>query len=127
MENVNRSLINQVLSLQADNSNNDRWLEMTLMALQNYRTFFDSLVDRLPARVDVKQSYSEILREMFSDDIINCGRIVIAMAFAIYLQQRYDVDLKSETIDMIEERLSRRNVTSGTPSENRSITNCSIN
>ena len=57
MENVNRSLINQVLSLQTNNSNAEKWLELTLTALQNYRTFFDSLIGRLPVQVDIKQSY----------------------------------------------------------------------
>ena len=127
MENVNRSLINQVLSLQANNSITEKWLELTLTALQNYRTLFDSLIDRLPVRFDVKQCYATILREIFMDNVINCGRIVIAMAFAVYLQQRYDVDLKVETANTLEDRLSRLNTNNGPRCENRLITNCSIN
>ena len=127
MENVSRSLINQVLSLQANNSIAEKWLELTLTAQQNYRTFFDSLIDRLPVRFDVKQCYTTILRELFMDNVINYGRIVIGMAFAIYLQQRYDVDLKIETANTIEDRLSRLNTNNGPRCENRLITNCSIN
>ena len=88
---------------------------------------FDSLIDRLPVRFDVKQCYATILREIFMDNVINCGRIVIAMAFTIYLQQRYDVDLKVETENTLEDRLSRLNTNNGPRCENRLITNCSIN
>ena len=49
------------------------------------------------------------------------------MAFAIYLQQRYDVDLKVETANTLEDRLFRLNTSNGPRCENRLITNCSIN
>ena len=126
MENVSRSLINQVLSLQAYNSIAEKWLELTLTALRNYRTLFASLIDRLPVRFDVKQCYKTILREIFMGNVINCGRIAIVMAFTIYLQQRYDVDLKIETANTLEDRLSRLNTNNGPRCENRLITNCSI-
>ena len=64
---------------------------------------------------------------MSSDNAINCGRIVIAMAFAIYLQQRYDVDLMVETANTLEGRLSRLITSNSARCENRLITNCSIN
>ena len=85
IKNVSRSLINQVLSLQANNSIAEKWLELTLTALQNYRTLFDSLIDRRPVRFDIKQCYTTILREIFRDDSINCGHIVVAVVFLIYL------------------------------------------
>ena len=44
---------------------------------------------------------------MFDDKIVNYGRIVIAIAFAVHLQQHFDVDLKTEATKIIEDRFCK--------------------
>jgi len=57
---------------------------------------------------DVKRSYLSITRKVFADGEINSGRIVVVLAFALYVQERYDIDLVEETEAVIDECLRQR-------------------
>ena len=70
-ENGDTSLVRQVLTLQANNKTTEVWLEMTLNALRKHCNDFDSIVDRLPSDVGVKQSYTAIVKQIFGDGIVN--------------------------------------------------------
>ena len=127
METASSSLVRSILSFRAINSDFEAWLELTLTALRTHRDYFDSIALRLPFDADVKQYYTAIISEMFDDNIVNCGRIIMAMAFAIYLQQQYDVDLTTEATNIIEERLYELTANDDGRSNRRSLDSCSIN
>ena len=118
-EHSGSSLVRQVLALRSNNKTTEIWLEMTLIALRRHRDDFDSVVERMPPGVEIEQSFTTIIKEMFSDGIVNYGRLAIAMAFAVYLQQRFGVDLKSETATIVEERLFNCMLNGGGGSERR--------
>ena len=71
MENVCCSLVHQVLSPYAKSGKAKMWSDLTLTALQNYKTRFDSVLVLLAAKVNIKQSYSAILLQIFSGHVIN--------------------------------------------------------
>lgn len=52
-----------------------------------------------------RQDYVTVLREMFSDGVVNWGRIVVLFALAIDVQRHHEIDLQAETILFIEDIL----------------------
>lgn len=52
-----------------------------------------------------RQDYVTVLREMFSDGVVNWGRIVVLFALAIDVQRHHKIDLQAETILFIEDNL----------------------
>jgi hypothetical protein len=98
-------LVEQVLSQRATDSWVEEWLALTLDVLSRHRRDFDLIVDRMPLAGNVKTHYAAIVSQMFDDGRTNWGRVVTVLAFATYLQTRYDIDLKSETSTLLEENV----------------------
>ena len=65
--------------------------------------FVDISVDR--DGNDPKASYVRVAREIFDDGVVglHLGRIVAFFALTIYFQRRFDIELKKEVIDFVEE------------------------
>ena len=126
MENDIFFLVRSILSLQANNSDFESRFELTLIALHTHTDYFDPIALRLPADADIKRYYTTIIAEMFDDKIANYGHIVIAIAFAVHLQQHFDVDLKTEATKIIEDRLCKLTVNNDRRRKHRSVGNCFI-
>ena len=71
--------------------------------MYKHRRLFDDIARHLSGG-SVRQKYVLIAREFFGDGEINWGRIVTLLAFAIYMQRRFRIDLANETSSIIEER-----------------------
>ena len=127
MENDISSLVHSILSLRANNSDFESWLELTLTALHTHRDYFDSIVLRLPVDADIKRYYTAIISEMLDDKTVNYGRIIIALVFAVHLQQYFDVDLKTEATKIIEDWLRELTMNDDRRRKHRSLRIFSIN
>ena len=127
MENDISSLVHSILSLRANKSDFESWLELTLTALYTHRDYFNSIALRLPVDDDIKRYYTAIVSKMFDDKIVNYGRIVIAIAFAVHLQQYFDVDLKTEATKIFEDRSCELTMNDDRRRKNRLFIICSIN
>ena len=101
---VIRQLVHEVLSLNPEHKTSKVILDLVYEALQNHLHIFESS-SRLTGD-NVKAEFSKIVREMFSDGIRHWGRIAVMFAFAIFLQQRFKVDLEEETVTLTEDLLS---------------------
>lgn len=95
----------QVLDQRASEQWVEQWLALTLDLLHRHRRDFDSIANRLPSSSSVSEHFVSIVREMFNDGKKSWGRTVTVLAFATYLQQRYSIDLKSETSQLLEEQV----------------------
>ena len=71
------------------------------MALQKYVFTFEKSARLIGD--NVKTMFSAIVQEMFSDGIQHWGRIAVVFAFAIFVQQRFKVDMEDETAVLIED------------------------
>ena len=96
-----KQLEHEVLSLNPEHKTSKVILDLVYEALQNHLHTFESS-SRLIGD-NVKAEFSKIIREMFSDGIR--GRIAVMFAFAIFLQQRFKVNLE-ETVTLKEDLLS---------------------
>ena len=99
-----RQLVHEVLSLNPEHKTSKVILDFVYEALQNHLHTFESS-SRLIGD-NVKAEFPKIIREMFSDGIRHWGRIAVIFAFAIFLQQRFKVDLEEETVTLTEDLLS---------------------
>ena len=99
-----RQLVHEVLSLNPEHKTSKVILDFVYEALQNHLHTFESS-SRLIGD-NVKAEFPKIIREMFSDGIRHWGRIAVMFAFAIFLQQRFKVDLEEETVTLTEDLLS---------------------
>ena len=81
-------------------------MDLVYEALQNNFNTFESSSSSIDA--NVKTEFLNIVREMFSDGIRYWGRIAVTVmfAFAIFLQQRFTVDLEEEAVILTEDLLS---------------------
>ena len=96
-----RRLVREVLSLCPEHKTSRIILDLVYEALQKYLSTFESTTRLIGD--NVKTMFSAIVREMFSDDIRHWGRIAVVFAFAIFVQQRFKVDLEDETAVLIED------------------------
>ena len=99
-----RQLVREVLSLNPDNKTFRIILDLVYEALQEHIPTFESLTRSIGD--NVKRAYSTIVREMFSDGVRNWGWIAVVFAFAIFLQQKYKIDLEEETVVLTENMLA---------------------
>ena len=76
-------------------------LDLVYEALQKYLSTFESSACLIGD--NVKTMFSTIVRKMFSDGIRHWGRIAVVFAFAIFVQQRFKVDLEDETAVLIDD------------------------
>ena len=98
-------LVEQVLSQRVTDNWTKEWLALTLDVLSRHRRDFDLIANRMPLADSVKTHYAAIVSQMFDDGRTNWGRVVTVLAFATYLQTRYDIDLKNETSALLEENV----------------------
>ena len=80
------------------------WATLTLNALLEYQDRFEAIANLIDTE-NVKNEYVRIIERMFSDGILSRGRLVATFALASLLQERFDVDLVSETVAVVKDRL----------------------
>ena len=98
-----RQLVREVLTLSPEHKTSKVILDLVYEALQNHFNTFESSTRSIGN--NVKAEFSNIVREMFSYGIRHWGRIAVMFAFAIFLQQRFKVDLEEETVTLTEDLL----------------------
>ena len=98
-----RQLVREVLTLSPEHKTSKVILDLVYEALQNHFNTFESSTRSIGD--NVKAEFSNIVREMFSDGIRHWGLIAVMFAFAIFLQQRFKVDLEEETATLTEDLL----------------------
>ncbi len=96
-----RRLVREVLYLCPEHKTSRIILDLVYEALQKHLSTFESSVHFIGD--NVKTRFSAIVREMFSDGVRHWGRVAIVFAFAIFMQQRFKVDLEEETTVLIED------------------------
>ena len=89
-------------SLNPEHKTSKVILDLEYEALQNHLNTFESSLPSIG--VNVKAKFMKIVHEMFSDGIRYWGRITVMFAFAIFLQQRFQINLEEE-IEMLTEDL----------------------
>ena len=99
-----RRLVREVLSLNPEHKMSGIILDIVYEALQKHLPIFESLAHSIGN--NIKTAYSTIVREMFSDGVRNWGQIAVVFAFAIFVQQRYKIDLEDETVVLTEDALA---------------------
>ncbi len=102
------SFVRQVIGQQIEDGNEtaQRCLCLAHMVIHDNRDKFNDIATRMSSvSGNVRYNYARVLEEMFSDGVVNWGRIVTVLAFAIYMQHRFFVNLEVETERAVERHL----------------------
>jgi hypothetical protein len=101
-----KRIVKAVLSRNVTDKIAKNILEMVDEALLCYYTVFRTAADT--AVDNPRQTFVLLVRKMLSDDrVVNWGRIAVVFALAIFFQERFGIDLESETLLFVEAPLDK--------------------
>jgi hypothetical protein len=82
------------------------WIKLTADALHRHRAAFDCIADRLPVS-SPWTAYSTVVGRLLDHSNLSWQRIVVVLAFAVYVQERFvGCNVENETVALVERRLT---------------------
>jgi hypothetical protein len=82
------------------------WIKLTADALHRHRVDFDCIADRLPVS-SPWTAYSTVVGRLLDHSNLSWQRIVVVLAFAVYVQERFvGCNVENETVALVERRLT---------------------
>ena len=100
-----RLFVNEIMTRRMKFEVTKRIIELARRARQENLVELNAFVDICVEREgkDPKVVYARVVREIFDDDVIHWGRIVVFFAWTIYIQRRFDIEMEKEVTDFVEQ------------------------
>ena len=113
--NLKMSTLDKRLKVTAGDSQRTL-LELANKVIAENRVTFDGIAETLVDDVssNAVEVYRRLVREMFADRVVHCGRVIVFLAISIFFRDRFNLNLVDEATnlmtkyfpDWIEERQS---------------------